>query len=234
MLATMGMRRITPRELSAEIRPPSRSLAVERLDAGQRTGVLGHAGSARCGVTVHRDRRGAQAVLCLLGGTGHHQHRRRQGHGLGQLRVVRGQRTQCFGQRAVFHLGLGQQPLGRQRIGLGHQDVDADGRGLGTLQDAHQARQHVARPGPLADLEQALLVDGHHRDRQRRHRARPQGLVGIEPGAVQPFDPGAVESDHQHQGQQQGRADQANPARPAGRRLRRAGLRTHKGISSPS
>ena len=118
---------------------------------------------------------------------GHSQHHRQAAKAGGEHGVVARQASQPLGEVAVQ---LGHQAGERARgetVGLGHEDVEADGGrpGGGDLRD--EPGQERPRPRPLAVAGETVLVDLHDHGGRRHPRARQPELVGVEPG--EPQDP---------------------------------------------
>src|SRR3546814_19943773 len=68
--------------------------------------------------------------------------------------------------------------LRRQPVGLGKEDVDAEGAGLVAADLAPQVGQQVARPRPLTEPGEARLVDLDDRERRLRGIERQSVVQG--------------------------------------------------------
>jgi hypothetical protein len=95
---------------------------------------------------------------------------------------------------------------GREAVGLGEQEVEADRRGL-MLGDARgELGDERARPGPLAVLGERLLVDLDDGRRGAAPLARQQALVGVEERLAHRLDGrGRPSDEREQQGDEGGR-----------------------------
>ena len=94
----------------------------------------------------------------------------------------------------------------RHAIGLGEDDVEADGNGAIRAQTGDEIGDHRARPRPLPDLLEAGLVDVDDDDRPRGLFPRLQDLKQIECAQPQFFDRPRVGDAQRHEREQQQRA----------------------------
>jgi len=67
-------------------------------------------------------------------------------------------------ERIVWHPL--QQFGGRQVVGLGQDDVEADRRGAVIVELAGEVGEDRSRPGPLTDFGERVLIDVNDADRQ--------------------------------------------------------------------
>ena len=105
------------------------------------------------------------------------------------------------------------QPARRQPVRLGHQDVDADGRGPRRGDALHQLRQQRARPRPLPVAGQACVVDVDDDGGRRDALARHPILVGVETRQPQELR-GPRVSDEQNGEQPDQHEEPERPATP--------------------
>ena len=151
---------------------------------------------------------------------------------IGRARRARAQaRRRCAGSASSRRASSGSclpvrasRRSGESPSGFRHQDVDADrGRPL-AIDVVDQLREHEARPRPLAERGEALLVDLDDRRRHRDDLPRRERLVGVEPRRLQARVPRRIERQISAAStRRSGIADEANVAEPArGGRPRRA------------
>ena len=120
---------------------------------------------------------------------------------------------------------LGERRIARRRcaIGLGEEEVHADGSRPRREDRAQELRHERARPGPLAARVERSLVDGDDHCRRARPAPRHEALVGIEDGVAQGAERRRLEADEQAEREEQGDARRA-----------RAGAESQSSISRPS
>ena len=109
-------------------------------------------------------------------------------------------------------------------VGLGEQDVEHDRHRPGLAEAVDQVGEHRARPGPLADLGQAGIVDVD--DRHRRlvgNRPRGRALELVEQAQPGSLDQGRVP--HLDRGQHEDQAEPDQPGQPVDRPGRPVDLR---------
>ncbi len=121
----------------------------------------------------------------------------------------------------------------RARIGFRHHDVDADGGRPMAGDIVDQLREDRARPRPLPECRQALVVDLDDRRRHRDDLPGPERLAGIEPRRLQSRIPPRIERDQRREGNEERNCREANLAGPAGGGLG-CPARAHNSISIPS
>ena len=141
------------------------------------------------------------------------------------------QRGDLLTQRRV-DVRIGQGAVGRQWIGLGHHDVDADRRRSVRVHRMHQPREQRAWPRPSAELRQTPIVDCDDRHRRGIGHARRQPLQGVEPCRLQRQRSRQIERKRDRERDQDRRADKAHASGSKGRYLRRSA--GHNTSSSPS
>jgi hypothetical protein len=78
-----------------------------------------------------------------------------------------------------------EQPLRRGGIDFRHEDVECERGGLVAMNRFDQLGHDAARPRPLADRFQALLVDLDHHGWLGLGLARGEGLARVEPRGPQ-------------------------------------------------
>ena len=162
-----------------------------------------------------------------------------------ELGVVRRQRLERLREVRVAGRHVLEPVLGRAAVRLGHQDVEPD-RGRVRARDlAHQLREHGARPRPLAERDDALLVDLDDGRRQGLDRARQQALARVEPLELLAPDERRLQRQQERERGEHAKADPAHrahaPEHPFGvlfRRFFRGPFRVrgrrHRSISIPS
>src|SRR5690606_30177137 len=74
----------------------------------------------------------------------------------------------------------------RGAVGLGKHDVETDGRRTVGRHAVYERGDHGARPRPLPEPADALVIDVDDGDRALGSRARQQLLIGVEDEIVQP------------------------------------------------
>ena len=124
-------------------------------------------------------------------------------------------------QLAQFRAGLvveAAEALGRDvrrgPIRLGEDHVEGDGDAAERGQARDEIGHDRARPGPLADPLEALLVDVDDHDRPQRRLPRLERLVEVEAPEPQPFEQGRVPHPQHDEVEQQHEADGAADAEP--------------------
>ena len=152
---------------------------------------------------------------------------------LRKLFVIVPQLRELHGDFDVELSDLIEQALGRQTIGLGHQDVDADRGGIGLRDRANQARKGGPWPRPLAERRNAAIVDRDDDRRQGFDRSRRRALIRVEPDCLKAHQPRRLEPEQKQEAHQYQDARFLNRARNAAGRSR-YGRRDHKSISMPS
>jgi hypothetical protein len=151
-----------------------------------------------------REAAAGRPVRIRLLETGHPEHHASVEKGPREQRVGGRHRRERLGEGGIDLLHQPGQAPGRETVGLGHQDGEADGGGPRLGDAAHQPGEPAARPGPLAVDPQAVLVDGDDDDRFRARHARHRALIRIEAGEAKQAGARHVgEHHHEQQGQQQ-------------------------------
>ena len=124
-------------------------------------------------------------------------------------------------QLAQFRAGLvveAAEALGRDvrrgPVRLGEHHVEGDGDAAERGQARDEIGHDRARPGPLADLLEARLVDVDDHDRPQRRLPRLERLVEVEAPEPQPFEQGRVPHPQDDEVEQQHEADGAAEAEP--------------------
>jgi len=142
---------------------------------------------------------------------------------VGEELVVGGQRLQRLGDASRQDRHLGGHRRGREAIGLGKEEVQADRRRL-ALRDARDELGHArARPRPLAVVRDRVLVDDDHRDRLGGALEREHPLVAVEHRGAQ-----RVGGERREQQEKRERGEQHQGENP------QASQRAQRSISSPS
>ena len=108
----------------------------------------------------------------------------------------------------------GSKPFRGEPVGLGKQDVDADRRGTRRRDPIEEPRNEVARPRPLPEAAEAVLVDCDDDRRGGASRARGNLLIAVEPGVAHRAHHGHVFPQHGHEQQSQQNQAVANAAPP--------------------
>ena len=147
--------------------------------------------------------------------------------------VVRRAARDRLGQRGVLLAGAREHPFRRQPVGFRHQDVERDGGRTLAAYRVHELGHRAARPRPLADRREALLVDLDDGDRHRLRDARRESLVRVEPCRSQRRRYLRFTPDQDGECDKDGDADEADASGPARVRSGRR-LRAHNSISMPS
>ena len=216
--------------------PPAGRGGVDRVDAAERAGEVLDVQRARpCGPgrILHDERRRSQRHAGRLGHPGDGEHRRSRGHRSRKQRVVRRERGEFAGPCGRLRAGIAQQSLRRQRIGLGHQDVDPhDGR-LHRRHPCHEFGEGRARPRPAPERGEALRVDLDDDGRHRADDAWRGPLVAVEPRLAQRFVPARRPGDQQRQRDDERGAREADAAGTRRGRCR-GRVRRQSAMSSPS
>ncbi len=135
----------------------------------------------------------------------------RLSHGRGENLVVARQAQQFLPGRFVQVGEDSRHQVRRQPIRFGEDDVEGNRRGAELGQSGDQIRHQGARPGPLAEGIQALLIDVEDDGRRTFHLgARRQLLIGVERPQSQFFQRLRIPNPQPDQRQQQQHANAAS------------------------
>ena len=111
---------------------------------------------------------------------GRTEHTGRRAQRSGKARLVAGQSPQFRGELLAIGRQVGRHLRRRRGIGFRHVHVESDRRRLQEIDRIDQLGKAVARPGPLPDPLEAVLVDFDDGHRLRTAYPRRQLLVTIE------------------------------------------------------
>jgi hypothetical protein len=135
----------------------------------------------------------------LLLRLGQHRPELPQGRQLGgkRLRRARQRRTASLAIKFDQLVDVGES---RVDLGLGKEDGGGDDLGLGRCQRVDHFCMHFARPGPAAEVVDALLVDGNDGDLAARlaRDGTDAEIIGLPLQALQQFAAAGKEHDHAH------------------------------------